>query len=711
MADTTPSLHEFVREFFEFFEARVQRLDRKKQGALAVTLPPELADYFGTPELKLTFQHAQASDFELVAHGSRIFDRMLAYLERRGALTVQHLPARHTSSDELLRALRPMNAGIANLQLQEQTQPLFIFNWRITYRADDKREELYTVVLDEAGERVPLAEEAGGSVRRGRAPIDLESLLADGTPPVPERDAEGQLVPPRLVPLAQLVRLAETARKYATYHADLRCVSHEGDILPRLYQTLNRLTTYYEQQIQEVYDTHDPTGEKRQALELDLARKIAEEVENHRLRVQVNLFSYAIVQMPVALANIELSDGQRRAAVQVRRNRYTGELETPPCHVCQMPLTQVTLDRSGHVVCEECVAVCKGCGDLLCDECGVAACPVCGQENCDQCSTACWACGQAACREHVSRCPVCEDDVCHACQTACAACGTRQCRSHLRADAVAAAAGEDALICGECAVRCPGCQQYSAQVGVCSASGQRFCASCLVVCVECGDQFGSGFYRVHPATGEAYCERCLKECPACGALTPEVMACPVCGETCCFGCGRVCAICEQPHCAAHAYSYPDCGHVVCTSHKAVCELCDAAAVTTPVCPVCDDRACPTCDKAVCEAHMRACVRCGVPYCAECVSSEQTCPTCTTIQRDGRAVHMEDEPCAADARVRNLPGAYNWVRAENARYHIYRGTATFMPEVTVAVERKTRTVKTVRKTSLLDTLRNRFGLSS
>ena len=50
-------------------------------------------------------------------------------------------------------------------------------------------------------------------------------------------------------------------------------------ILPRLYQVLNRITTYYGQQIEEVYESHDPTGEKRRALEADLDRKIGEEIE------------------------------------------------------------------------------------------------------------------------------------------------------------------------------------------------------------------------------------------------------------------------------------------------------------------------------------------------------------------------------------------------------------------------------------------------
>ena len=180
--------------------------------------------------------------------------------------------------------------------MQEQAQWLFVFHWRITYRADDKRQELYSVVVDEDGRRVPLVGEPGAGGQGQPPGLDLAQLLADGAPPALERNEEGHVLPPKLLPLGHLTRLAEAARRYAIYHADLRCVTHEAEILPRLHKSLNRLIGYYQQQIEEVYDSHDPDGEKRRALEADLNRKIAEEVENHRLHVQVELIGYVALE-------------------------------------------------------------------------------------------------------------------------------------------------------------------------------------------------------------------------------------------------------------------------------------------------------------------------------------------------------------------------------------------------------------------------------
>ncbi|MEZ4675892.1 MAG: hypothetical protein R2932_16830 [Caldilineaceae bacterium] len=487
-------LYEFTVNFFTILGAAVKRTDRRKHGPIVVTLSAELAAYFDTESLLLAFHQAEPVQGQLlVAHGSPIFDRMVTYLERKSAVTVQRLPIRYGAGEELLQAVRPTNAGIVNLRTRQEVQHLFAFHWRITYRADDKREEIYTVLLNDTGERISSYSEATTSSADPVRQFEIDTLLTDSEPIPPETDEEGQLVPPKLPPMTQLTRLAETARKYAVYHADVRCVSHESDILPRLYKTLNRLRTYYQQQIEEVYDAHDPTGEKRQALELDLERKLAEEVENHRLRVQLQLVNYAIFQMPVAEAHLTLSDGVREAAVVVERNRYTGALRRPTCHACGHEAAAVAIDRNGHITCDNCIQQCGTCQDILCADCGVASCPACGKLNCDTCGQLCWACGERACAEHISTCPTCGDAVCHSCQTACGACGVQQCRSHLRVDHVHSQRGETVLVCSNCAIRCPDCEQYSAQIGGCRQVDNAFVKSAWPLVPAADGESGQGF--------------------------------------------------------------------------------------------------------------------------------------------------------------------------------------------------------------------------
>ena len=171
------TLLDFSTDFFTLFGAQITELEANSPQGLEVDLPPELVDHFGGPHLSLYFHGGEPRPGqELMAHGSRIFDRMLTLLEGRSAFTLLRLPQRVTGGEALLGALKPLNASIRDLRVQEGAQWLFVFHWRITYRADDKRQELYSVVVDEDGARVPLLGEelpAGSSA----LPVDLARLL------------------------------------------------------------------------------------------------------------------------------------------------------------------------------------------------------------------------------------------------------------------------------------------------------------------------------------------------------------------------------------------------------------------------------------------------------------------------------------------------------------------------------------------------------
>ncbi|MCL4862643.1 MAG: hypothetical protein KJZ93_24740 [Caldilineaceae bacterium] len=691
-------LQQFTLDFFTHFGAKVTHPTRKKNAPVRVDLPSGLSSYFGRTALELCFHQAQLTPGrDLVTPGSQIFDQIMTFLDQRGAMTLQRLPARHQGGEALMQAARPVNVAIAGLHLHEDDQFVVAFTWRITYRADDKREELYTVLLDERGARLPQ----GGDADTTASGLDLAELFADAEPPPVAHSAEGEPLPPRLPPMTQLTRLAEQARKYAVFHADLRCVTHEAEILPRLYKALNRLTTYYQQQMEETHDAHDPTGEKRLALEEDLRRKVSEEVENHRLRVDLKLVHYALVQVPVATAAMTLSDGHREIPVQIRLNRYTGALQRPCCHACGEETSAIAIDRDGHITCDACIRQCAACMEIVCAECGVSPCPVCERENCEGCGQSCWACGARACAEHISDCPACGDAVCHSCQATCTNCGVRQCRSHLRADHVAATHAVAEWVCDACAVRCPGCQQYSAHVGVCATSGQRFCEACLATCTRCGERCGPGFYQI--IDGWAFCTRCLISCPHCHTLTPTTHACITCGATGCVACSHRCAVCNEPFCADHAQRIEACGHVICGGHIAHCFACE-----TPVCPLCEP-ACAICERHFCGIDSAQCQQCGQSYCRECVRRVGLCDTCATFHRTGEPVNMAAEPCATDPNVVNLIRHYHWTRTANRRYRIYLGQGSLTAQMVVVVDQQKASpmVVAVRKVAPLDRLLGRL----
>lgn len=693
------------------FGATLRRDASQPEEVFEIELTDSLRQHFGRDRLRVAFHTGEVkSDVELIAYGSRIFDQMMALLEQRGAFVLLRAPVKHSGGELLMSAFRPTNASVSRLRLQERTRTLFQFTWRITYRADDKRQEIYTVWLDDDGRLLHQLDLADGNGAHQGSPSqamvdDYVQLLADAEPAPIERNAAGEVLPPKLPALAQLTRLAERARSYAIYHADVRCVAHEAEILPRLYKALNRLTTYYAQQIGEVQPARDPDGERRRAMEADLNRKVAEEIENHRLRVEVELIGYVAVELPVAVGEMTLTTGHHEVTVRVEQDRYTGTVRRPACHVCGAETAVATIDRNGHLTCERCIHLCAGCNDLLCAICGVSPCPVCAAENCDRCGRMCWACGERACEAHISVCPTCGDDVCHACQTECAACGVRQCKSHLRSDCVAEARGVQELICPRCAVRCPGCQQFSAHMGVCDASGQRFCQNCLVICAGCGKSVGPGYYQFSTADHQPYCNKCLYACPICHALTHEMRTCASCGCSGCSTCIGRCVVCGRDLCAEHSIRMPGCGHVVCNRDLQECGVCHEL-----VCPQCA-ASCAICGAYHCEEHTTHCTQCGQEYCTGCVSHTRLCATCTVISVGGipvdrLALSWEDYP-AAQALIPH----YRWVIGRNRRYDIYVGEGAMMSVAIVVIDREAKTQRFVRvlRLSALDRLRIRLGI--
>ena len=732
--DHISEIYKFTQDFFQFFGAEVQKNGRKKIAPLNVTLSPQFASTFGYSTLELVFTpdefakatrpedqtatiqtadqpqsrkpqvddeiDASAADdiptnvqadgpkhgVELVARGSRIFDQMLTYLDKRSALTMQRLPSNFTGGQELMAAIRPVNTSIAKLNMEEQRLNLYIYNWHVTYRADDKFEEMLTVAIDDSGTLYPLIGTVGETAKATETdPLHLDQLLSDGEPIEPEIDEDGTVKPPALPPMTELTRLAETSRKYAIYHADVRCVAHEVEVQQRLYRALNRLNNYYLQQIEEVYDSHDQSGEKRSTLEHDLQRKISEEVENHRLRVRVRLFSYAIIQVPIAVADLILTDGKKETAVRVRRNQYSGTIERPPCHACKKETTDVAIDRNGHVTCDECIKQCGTCLDILCADCGVEPCSVCQKENCDTCGKECWACGERACGDHISECPTCRDSVCHTCQSECAECGIRQCRSHLRVDSVLSI-GEDeqteehALVCASCAVQCLGCSQYSVQIDTCEKSGQRFCKNCLEICHDCGTRAGPDYYIINPQDKEVYCRDCVTVCPMCDSLVAELTACQECGADCCASCSNQCQSCQAVVCADHTMRVGDCGHLFCTAHSKHC-----AIGSEPVCAICD-AVCSICERPYCTHHAESCGLCRCAYCTDCVDDDiDLCHTCATIREDGKVVDLAAEPIAAHPDVAPFIYGYRWSMAANLHYTIYLGEGSFNTGALVLVQ--------------------------
>lgn len=645
-------IRQFTLDFFRLFGAQ---LDQSQNNGVLVTLTPELAEHFGKPQLNLAFSTAEASVYhDLVVYGSRTFDAIMAYLEKTGEFARLLLPARHAADG------KGLPGGVALYRCQavahharEAARPVAVFNFHITYRADDKVEELYALALDAEGQPVET----------------FEAMLQDAGPLEADSRFGAAKLDESLLPA-----LAAEARKRVLFHADVRCAELEKDILPRLHKMLSRLVTYYEQQIAEIPDGRDPlqAEARRQELRDDLKRKIAEEVENHRLHVTDRLFSYAWLLIPAWRTELQLDNTRTALSVAIERDLYAGTLHVPRCYGCGQPAMAMGVCDGGHVACSACLATCHACGQDRCAACGVQPCTACGEFLCRACAVTCQACGGWACAEHSSRCPICKDVTCSACQGVCSVCGTAQCRVHLVLDHVSRE-----LVCRACAITCPACEQPSAHTGACATCGQVFCQACMGTCYACGKLVCPGHSVKDDLTGDVACSACAATCSICQKRTVHAHPCTVCGVEACLNCLAVCKTCQQVACSTHRATCSTCGATHCLKHIAACSVCGRF--------VCSEHslACPDCDDVVCEKHRARCVLCGQEYSARGINAQGLCVMCAGVENASIVAHMGREPLASDERVKPLLEGYTWRMASNRCYRVYLGQRTLGRALIVA----------------------------
>lgn len=297
-----PPLRVFAEAFFAAHGAQVTA----QADELIIDLPPALAEHFGKSRLYLVFPALQPQPRELSPHedvlafGSRVFDRMLALLAGRGERTTLAYPLHVTATIEALPppALRRPAVVIDELSADYANNWFAVFNFRVVYVSDEKQEAVLTTVLDAAGQPAPEIE----------LRLNTGIPLAESPAPPPEFDA------------GRLFELLERATEVTQQAIAGAITAQEQAIKSRLEKVLLRLTTFYRRRVADV-DTGDPTQDEalRAELEQDLARKIQDELQRHQLAVTLTPLSLALAQVPGAHFRLAVTTAPGAAAVTPAR--------------------------------------------------------------------------------------------------------------------------------------------------------------------------------------------------------------------------------------------------------------------------------------------------------------------------------------------------------------------------------------------------------
>ena len=269
-------IQSFAEAFFAHFGAQVNA----HTDELVVDLPPQLAAHFNKTRLYLVFPTVQGKPRQLSPHedllvyGSRTFDLMLTLLNGQGETARLAYPRQVSVmlKAALGPSLRQPQFRLVETLVERQQNWYQIFNFRITYRSDEKEEIFETVVLDAKGHPNP----------------QVETLLQH-LPPL----SQPPEVPAAFEP--QPEQATDVIRQRANRHT----VELQQQIKARLEKVLLRLNGFYQRLMAEV-DTGQPEQDEQVRIDLqhELNRKIADELARHQLHISITPISTAVALLP-----------------------------------------------------------------------------------------------------------------------------------------------------------------------------------------------------------------------------------------------------------------------------------------------------------------------------------------------------------------------------------------------------------------------------
>ncbi|MBN1583650.1 MAG: hypothetical protein JXA89_23285 [Anaerolineae bacterium] len=476
--DKRAAIRDFAIAFLDAFGATIESAGGDE---LVVHLPPDLADHFGKKSLHLVFSAVEMSPFEdLVVYGSRTFEKMASWLENRGEMAALHLPRQ--VAEPAGRKTPPVPLTLvnvnANVQSRAGSRPYALFNLLLTYTADDRSEELLTLVLDENGDLHPELSQA-------------------------HRDAVEW--PQQTLPLPAKVfnTLAQRAVEHARAHAEERAAAIEAKNELHREKSLERLRSFYDRRIQDIEPQNPEDKAIQQMLREELARKVADEVERYRVQVTISPVSLAVLAVPYQHYKLALErPNGLSAALSLEQNMHDGTLTAIHCYACHESTTHLGLCDHGHIVCGSCLHTCAACHQDVCEACNIVPDRINGDWVCAECAITCSGCQNTFLPAHTAPCAHCGELFCDTCLETCPHCGKRFCTGHMVACTTCGTRR-----CIDQGLRCekedhPVCEAHHATCPIC---GDGHCPTHGTTCAICQQTVCQGCINT-----EGICRTCVQ---------------------------------------------------------------------------------------------------------------------------------------------------------------------------------------------------------
>lgn len=324
-----------------------------KDGMMEVVVSDELANKLGGKSyFKLVFDRnllSQYPEAAFISYGHPALDMLINLASQKGLVTKWYLNGLKTTTgylpDKVANKVKFYNCKTKYILDILERFSYVLFNFKISYLSDDKREEIKTVVVDRSSAAVI-------------SPKLLESLnrLIIDTKCEFRGMSEGEIKPSE--------EIYQTACDYTKNDISSTIEEMKDGILKRLSNEIRRVESYYsenEAELKQKLSKEGLSSQRRQMLKqklkinaLDKEQKILDLEEKYKLRVNIKLLNVALIYQPKIKCKLEITGDGNKFYFNVFWNPVVKDIEEPFCLKCKSSSYQMWFDQEFGLICSTC---------------------------------------------------------------------------------------------------------------------------------------------------------------------------------------------------------------------------------------------------------------------------------------------------------------------------------------------------------------------
>lgn len=147
-----------------------------------------------------------------------------------------------------------------------------------------------------------------------------------------------------------------------------------------------------------------------------------DENSKHSLNVANKLINTTIIYYPCFEFNLFLKSKDASRQININFEPVEDKISDIMCENCKREIKEIYLCSSGHINCNNCLGICKGCSKLVCASCIMKECDYCGRKLCKNCISKCSNCLKPVCQIHLRENYANQKECCPNCLKQCPIC-------------------------------------------------------------------------------------------------------------------------------------------------------------------------------------------------------------------------------------------------------------------------------------------------